>query len=117
MQLSLILITFCLIFSFIFLSYSMKKFHQLEYRKIQQNHYLTFTLIFLSLSLNIFIVFYQEKLKNSKDLTPTKIINLIKYAANFPSFLLCLSIIKWKSTEDMLQNVSKLDGLVKVSIF
>ena len=48
---------------------------------------------------------------------PSIILNVAKFTIHLTSFILCLILIKLKSSDDMLSVLSKLEGLTKVSAY
>ena len=94
--------------------YLMKKLHNFEFERNKQNMRLMILLYLVNLIVICFVYIvkvigiYGEFFK---------IIWLLNYPLQFPNIFLCFIMINVKSSSDILQGLSKLDHLLKVSAF
>ena len=92
----------------------MKKLHNYEFKKNKQNMRLMIFLFCISLIV-ITYVYIHKFFRNYDEFF--KIIWLLHYPLQAPNCLLCIIMINVKSSDDILQGLSKLDHLLKVSAF
>ena len=111
--------------------YNLKNFHNLEYKLNACSFYQIFLFSFLSLTIvNVRIFVYREYklaleqgfcLRWSKESHEFDVLDILynNFAFNMqiPSLILAYAVINYKNTFDVLQGISKLDSLVRVSMF
>lgn len=97
--------------TFFYLQCQMYYFHHFEFRRISKQLLVYFLLDMLSFLLTIFIYYLQQL-----DLVPDRFI-MFCYIVNLHHIIIAYAIIYLKDSKDCLQELSKLDYLLKISIF
>lgn len=97
--------------TFFFLLCQMYYFHHFEYNRISKQLLIYFFLDMLTFMLTIFIYFLEQL-----DQEPNSFI-MFCYIVNIHHIMLGYAIIYLKDSKDCLQELSKLDYLLKISIF
>ena len=112
---------------------NLRKYHNLEYNLNKRAFWSIFVLSFLSLSitnLRIYVYKYHEE-SLEQDMCGRhkfhsihswhRILDIIYdnfvFNMQFHNLVLAFAFIKWKNTFDMLQGISKLDNIIRVSMF
>lgn len=97
--------------TFLYLQCQMFYFHHFEFKRISKQLLVYFLLDMLSFLLTIFIYFLEQM-----DKVPNRFI-MFCYITNVHHIILGYAILFLKDSKDCLQELSKLDYLLKISIF
>ena len=96
--------------------YLMKRLHQLEFERNKRNMRLIIASFWLNLIV-MTVVYVSKFLPLVQAQRWFQVLWLINYPLQFPNIFLCFIMVKVKSSSDILQGLSKLDHLLKVSAF